>query len=286
MSTESLDADKLATWIGRSETSTDQIDMGRAIAMAATLDRTWTPTLGDDLPPLWHWIYFWSARPTSMLGADGHAQRGGFLPPVTLPRRLWAGSRLQFLAPLPVGVQAVRISRIKAVEVKQGKSGALVFVTVAHEISVQGAVAIQEEHDIVYREALQPGASALAAKLAPTDAHWSRQIIPDPVQLFRYSALTFNGYRVHYDRRYATEVEAYPGLIVHAPLIASLLTDLIHRELPDRTIAEFSFRAISPLFDTEPFSVHGRLAQEHHRVVLWASNKHGELAMQAEARLR
>jgi len=286
MSTDSLDADKLATWIGRSDTSTDQIDMGRAVAMAATLDRTWTPTLGDDLPPLWHWIYFWSATPAAMLGTDGHTQRGEFLPPVTLPRRLWAGSRLQFLAPLPVGVQAERVSRIKAVKVKQGKSGALVFVTVAHKISVQGGVAIQEEHDIVYREALQPGALAFAAQLARTDAHWSKQIIPDPVQLFRYSAITFNGYRVHYDRRYATEVEGYPGLIVHAPLIASLLTDLIHRELPDRTIAEFSFRAISPLFDTEPFSVHGRLVPDDHRVVLWASNKQGELAMQAEARLR
>jgi 3-methylfumaryl-CoA hydratase len=138
----------------------------------------------------------------------------------------------------------------------------------------------------VYRDAVQAAASVVSSKLAPTDAHWSREILPDPVQLFRYSALTFNGYRIHYDRTYATEVEGYPGLIVHGPLIASWLTDLVSRELPDRTIAEFSFRAIAPLFDTEPLSVHGRLEPEGKRVVLWAANSRGELAMQAEAQLR
>ena len=286
MSNQSLDADKLAAWVGRSEAMTDQIDISRAVAMAATLDLPTSPALGDGLPPLWHWLYFWSAIPASQLGTDGHAQRGGFLPPVSLPRRMWAGGRLKFLAPLPLGAQAERVSRIKAVDVKQGKSGPVVFVTVAHDISAQDRPVIQEEHDIVYRDALQVGDSSSNAKLAPTDAHWSRQISPDPVQLFRYSALTFNGYRIHYDRTYTTEVEGYPGLIVHGPLIASLLTDLVTRELPDRTIAEFSFRAIAPLFDTEPFSVHGRLEPEGKHVVLWAANSRGELAMQAEAQLR
>ena len=286
MSNQLLDAEKLATWVGRSETVTDQIDVGRAVAMAATLDLPVSLAIGDALPPLWHWMYFWSAIPASQLGTDGHAQRGEFLPPVTLPRRMWAGGRLKFLAPLPLGAQAERVSRIKAVDVKQGKSGSLVFVTVVHDISVQAKLVIQEEHDIVYRNVLPAGDSASSAKLASTDAHWSRQISPDPVQLFRYSALTFNGYRIHYDRTYATEVEGYPGLIVHGPLIASLLTDLVSRELPDRTISEFSFRAIAPLFDTEPFSVHGRLEPEGHRVVLWAANSRGELAMQAEAQLR
>lgn len=285
MSNQLLDAEKLATWVGRSETITDQIDMSRAVAMAATLDSPVSLAIDDALPPLWHWLYFWSAIPASQLGTDGHAQRGGFLPPVSLPRRMWAGGRLKFLAPLLVGSQAARVSRIKAVDIKQGKSGPLVFVTVAHDISVQAKLVIQEEHDIVYRDAVPAGDLASNTKLAPTDAHWSRQISPDPVQLFRYSALTFNGYRIHYDRTYATEVEGYPGLIVHGPLIASLLTDLISRELPDRTIREFSFRAIAPLFDTEPFSVHGRLEPEGHRVVLWAANSRGELAMQAEAQL-
>jgi 3-methylfumaryl-CoA hydratase len=286
MPNQLLDADKLAAWVGRSETITDQIDIGRAVAMAATLGLPVSPAVGDALPPLWHWMYFWSAIPASQLDADGHAQRGTFLPPVSLPRRMWAGGRLKFLAPLPVGAQAERVSRIKAVELKQGKSGPLVFVTVAHDISVQDRPVIQEEHDIVYRDAVQAAASVVNSKLAPTDAHWSREISPDPVQLFRYSALTFNGYRIHYDRTYATEVEGYPGLIVHGPLIASWLTDLVSRELPDRTIAEFSFRAIAPLFDTEPFSVHGRLEPEGKHVVLWAANSRGELAMQAEAQLR
>lgn len=280
-----VDAANLAAWVGRSETMSDQIDIGRAIAMAATLDAPVSPVLGDALPPLWHWIYFWSAISASDLGADGHAQRGSFLPPVTLPRRMWAGGRLKFLAPLAIGAKAERFSQIKAVEAKQGKSGPLVFVTVSHEISVQGIPVIQEEHDIVYRESLQTAGSMRKTKLAPTDAHWSRQISPDPVQLFRYSALTFNGYRIHYDRTYATEVEGYPSLIVHGPLLASLLTDLVRRELPSQTISEFAFRAIAPLFDTEPFSVHGRLAADGHHVMLWASNMRGELTMQAEAKL-
>lgn len=286
MPNQSLDADKLAAWVGRSEVMTDQIDISRAVAMAATLDLPTSPALGDALPPLWHWMYFWPAVPASQLGTDGHPQRGGFLPPVSLPRRMWAGGRLQFLAPLPVGSRAERVSRIKSVEVKQGKSGPLVFVTVAHEISIQAKPVIQEEHDIVYRDALPAGDSASTRKLAPTDAHWSREIQPDPVQLFRYSALTFNGYRIHYDRGYATDVEGYPGLIVHGPLIASFLTDLLSRELPDRTMREFSFRAIAPLFDTEPYSVHGRVEPDGHQVMLWASNMRGELAMQAQARLR
>lgn len=286
MPNQSLDADKLAAWVGRSEVMTDQIDISRAVAMAATLGLPTSPALGDALPPLWHWMYFWPAVPASQLGTDGHPQRGGFLPPVSLPRRMWAGGRLQFLAPLPVGAQAERVSRIKSVEVKQGKSGALVFVTVAHEISVQAKPVIQEEHDIVYRDALPAGDSSPNARLAPTDAHWSRQISPDPVQLFRYSALTFNGYRIHYDRGYATDVEGYPGLIVHGPLIASFLTDLLGHELPDRTMREFSFRAIAPLFDTEPCSVHGRVEPDGQQVMLWATNMRGELAMQAQAKLR
>jgi len=286
MSNQSLDANRFSAWVGRSETLTDQIDMSRAMAMAATLDLPVSLAIGDALPPLWHWMYFWSANPASQLGPDGHAQRGEFLPPVSLPRRMWAGGRLKFLAPLWIGAQAERVSRIKAVEVKQGKTGPLVFVTVAHEISMQSEPVILEEHDIVYRDVLQVGDSASRVKFAPTDAHWSREVSPDPVQLFRYSALTFNGYRIHYDRTYATDVEGYPGLIVHGPLIASLLTDLLARELPNKTLSEFSFRAIAPLFDTEPFSVHGRLEPEGRNVVLWAANSRGELAMQAEALLR
>ena len=274
------------SWVGRSETATDLIDVGKARAMAATLDSRWIPEPGEALPPLWHWIYFWSVSPISMLGADGHAQRGGFLPPVSLQRRMWAGGRLQFLASLPIGSAAQRISTIKAVEVKQGKVGPLVFVTVSHEVLVQGKAVLCEEHDIVYRDAPSANDSGLTLKLAPSSSDWSRTVTPDVVQLFRYSALTFNGHRIHYDRSYATQVEGYPGLIVHGPLIATLLTDLVQREMPKRTISAFTFRAVSPLFDIESFSVHGRLEPDGRRVSLWAANARGELAVQAEAILK
>jgi 3-methylfumaryl-CoA hydratase len=283
MPTDAPDSDHLSQWVGRTEVLNDLIDSGKTQALSATLD--WPAPPAEALPPLWHWMYFWAVSPASQIGPDGHPQRGGFLPPVTLPRRMWAGSRVRFLAPLPIGAAASRTSTIRAVNVKQGKSGPLVFVTVAHEIAVNGAPVIHEEHDIVYREPPQAGDPPAPVKPAPANAQWSQQIPPDPVLLFRYSALTFNGHRIHYDRSYVTAVEGYPGLIVHGPLIATLLIGLIGHELPDRVIRSFAFRAVSPLFDTEPFSVHGRLEDDGHSVTLWAANARGELAMQAEASL-
>jgi 3-methylfumaryl-CoA hydratase len=172
---------------------------------------------------------------------------------------------------------------VKQVDVKKGASGVLAFVTVAHEVSVDGTLCISEEHDIVYRAAPLPGAPVPAPKPAPQDATWSRTITPDPVLLFRYSALTFNGHRIHYDRSYVTQVEGYPGLIVHGPLIATLLADLVHRHLPHATMRSFDFRAVGPLFDTEPFTVNGRLDADGIHVHLWAANARGALAMQATA---
>ena len=285
MSSNAPDIEHLGQWIGRAETRTDRIDLAKASALAATLDLPSAPVEGDALPPLWHWMYFWSVSPASVIGPDGHPQRGGFLPPVTLPRRMWAGSRVIFRGALPVGAVAERTSLIKSVNVKQGKSGPLVFVTVAHEIAVNGEPVILEEHDIVYRDPPQASDAPAIPKAAPTNAQWSQAIVPDPVLLFRYSALTFNGHRIHYDRSYVTEVEGYPGLIVHGPLIATLLIGLAARELPGREISSFEFRAVSPLFDSEPFSVHGRLEADGRRVTLWAANARGELAMQAEASL-
>ena len=277
-----LDLDHLRQWTGRSETLEDLIPAAVVNAMAATLDRDECYREGDALPHLWHWLLFWAVSPASALGPDGHPKRGGFLPPVALPRRMWAGGRLHFVAPLPVGSTATRISRIKDVSAKTGSSGRLAFVTVEHEISVGGRLAVREEHDIVYRDHPQPGAVPATPKPAPTDAHWSKIITPDPVLLFRYSALTFNGHRIHYDRSYVTEVEGYPGLIVHGPLIATMLMDLLRRELPEHTVAEFSFRAVSPVFDIDTFSVNGKLA-DGGRVQLWAANARGELCFQAEA---
>ena len=281
----SLDLEHLRQWTGRTETREDLIHTSIVNAMAATIDRDETYPSGDALPHLWHWLFFWAVSPASGVGADGHPKRGGFLPPVELPRRMWAGGRLSFHAPLPVGSAATRVSRIKEVNAKTGNSGRLAFVTVEHEISAAGQLAVREEHDIVYRDNPQPGAPAAAPKPAPTDAQWSRTITPDPVLLFRYSALTFNGHRIHYDRSYVTEVEGYPGLIVHGPLIATLLMDLVRRELPARAVQAFSFRAVSPVFDIDTFSVNGKLSDDGRTVQLWAANARGELCMQADATL-
>jgi len=284
MTTDSLDISLLQQWTGKTETHDDVIRAGMAEALAAVLDRP-APCAGEPLPPLWHWIYFWSIAPQSEVGPDGHPKRGGFLPPVPLPRRMWAGGRLRFSAALPVDATATRTSRILDVSAKQGRSGNLAFVTVRHDIAHGGVTAVTEEHDIVYRDLPQPGATAAVPKMAPATAAWSRTIVPDPVLLFRYSALTFNGHRIHYDRSYVTEVEGYPGLIVHGPLIATLLVDLLQRNMPDARLAEFDFRAVGPLFDIEAFQVCGQPAADGRSVQLWAKNVRGELAMQAEARL-
>ena len=226
-----------------------------------------------------------SAR-QSEIGPDGHPRRGGFLPPVPLPRRMWAGGRLQWHAPLRVGDAVQRVSRIVSVSHKSGRSGDLVFVLVRHEVGNAQGLALSEEHDIVYRAAAQPGDPVPAPQAAPANAVWSREIVPDDVLLFRYSALTFNGHRIHYDRQYVTEVEGYPGLIVHGPLIATLLMDLVRRNAPDADVATFRFKAVRPTFDLNPFRVNGQLQPDGKTIKLWAQDHEGWLTMDATSTLR
>jgi 3-methylfumaryl-CoA hydratase len=272
----------LRSWIGRSEQRTDTITAAPLAALAAALDRDDpAPATGTAVPPLWHWLYFLPIARQSELGPDGHPRRGGFLPPVELPRRMWAGGRLTFERPLRVGEVATRTSRIDDVTAKDARSGPLVFVTVHHALSTPEGHAISEAHDIVYRGLPAPG-SAATPQRAPTDETFARTVVPDDVLLFRYSALTFNGHRIHYDRRYVTEVEGYPGLVVHGPLIATLLLDLLRRERPTATVARFDFKAVSPLFDLHPFELCGRPDGERG-FALWARNHEGGLAMQATA---
>jgi 3-methylfumaryl-CoA hydratase len=229
-------------------------------------------------------LYFLPVHRHSELGEDGHAKLGGFLPPVPLPRRMWAGTRIEFHHPLRVGDTITRQSRIVNVEHKQGRTGSLVFVQVRHEISNAAGIALTDEHDIVYRDSPRPGdPPPPSPPAAPADPAWERTIRPDDVLLFRYSALTFNGHRIHYDRRYATEVEGYPGLIVHGPLQATLLVDLLRRSLPQVDVKRFTFRAMSPLFDTAPFAVCGKPEADGRMVQLWAMNATGGLAMSATA---
>lgn len=285
MTNETFDLPFLQQWIGKTDTVTDLIGTAPAAALAATLDRQVTPAAATALPPLWHWMYFGAPAPHAQVGSDGHPKRGGFLPPVPLPRRMWAGGRLTFGPALQVGASATRQSTILDVQAKHGRSGALAFVTVRHEITHAAGLAISEEQDIVYRDMPPPGTDAPAAPgvAAPEHALWSREITPDPVLLFRYSALTFNGHRIHYDRDYARQVEGYPGLVVHGPLIATLLADLLYRHVPDAPLLQFNFRAVGPLFDTEPFTLCGQPGPDGKTVQLWAKNPRGALAMQAEA---
>jgi 3-methylfumaryl-CoA hydratase len=270
---------ELRRWIGRSETRRDFVSAARLAAWNATLDRDDPfPGDGDPVPPGFHWTLFAPIARQSELGHDGHPRRGGFLPPVELPQRMWAGSRLRFAAPLRVGDQVEQTSTIERIEEKEGRAGRLVFVTIRHVVA---GGAVEEEQDLVYREPRR--AAAQAAPPAPGSA-WHRVIVPDDVLLFRYSALTFNGHRIHYDRRYATTEEGHPGLVVHGPLIATLLLDLIRRQLPSASVTAFSFKALRPTFDVSPFSLEGK--SDGQRISLWSTDSEGRTAVEAEAWLR
>ncbi|MDR2188096.1 MAG: MaoC family dehydratase N-terminal domain-containing protein [Azonexus sp.] len=207
------------------------------------------------------------------------------MPPVPLPRRMWAGSRLRFERPLCIGAQITKTSRITDVQWKQGRSGRLAFVQVEHCIEDASGLLLVEAQDIVYREAAQAGDPLPAPQAAPAKAVWRREIYPDPVLLFRYSALTFNGHRIHYDLPYAIGVEHYPERVVHGPLIATLLLDLLRREAPQQRVMAFSFRAVRPLFQGAPFHVCGQPASDGKTAHLWAQDADGGLAMDATAEL-
>jgi 3-methylfumaryl-CoA hydratase len=279
-----VDIAELQDCVGKTEIVSDQITLVPIAALAATLDIDPPASRpGDPVPPLWHWLFFLPIHKQSELATDGHAKRGGFLPPVPLPRRMWAGGRFEFRRPLRIGDALTRTSRIVDAQSKEGRTGPLVFVVVRHEIGNAEGIALIEEQDIVYRDHPKPGAPAPALQPAPSDATWERKVQADDVLLFRYSALTFNGHRIHYDRRYATEVEGYPGLVVHGPLIATMLLELLRRNMPAATVARFSFRAVSPLFDTGVFWICGKPEKDGKAISLWARNEAGGLATTATA---
>ena len=270
-------------WIGREEEKSERILASVVETMAATLDLERAPVAGDALPPGWQWLFFNPKARRSALGVDGHPARGGFLPPVELPRRMWAGSRIRYLAPIPVEADATKHSKILKVEEKTGKRGSLCFVTVEHTTIVNGKVCIVEEQDIVYKEATPPSAAP-----APTPARheavaqWSQDFTPDTTLLFRFSALTFNGHRIHYDRPYACNEEGYPDLVVHGPLTATLLQQFAVEHGGGRCMTRFDFRGVNPLFVTRSFKLEGRQAEDG-TLELWARGPDGELAMSATA---
>jgi 3-methylfumaryl-CoA hydratase len=278
----------LQDWIGRNETRYDDLTAAPVRGLGATLDRDDPPPQpGMALPPVWHWLYFLPQHVASDIGPDGHPKRGGFLPPVPLPRRMWAGGRLSWERgnPLRVGDAARRVSRIASVVHKAGRSGALVFVTVVHELHNGQGLAVTEEQDIVYRAMQQPDEPAPKPVAAEQEAAWQRELTPNEVLLFRYSALTFNSHRIHYDRPYAVNAEGYPGLVVHGPLIATLLLDLLRREARYAFVRRFEFKALRPSFDGNPLRLKGQPQPDGRSVRLWAQDPEGWLAMQATAEI-
>lgn len=269
-------------WVGNRQSQVDTISCERVRDLAATLGHP-QPAKAAALPQGWHWIFFNSFVPRAEVGVDGHPKRGGFLPPVPLPRRMWAGGRIEYLAPLPLGCEATKLSEIVKVEAKSGRRGNLVFVTVRHTIGFASKICIVEEQDIVYREAAQPGAPAPVLEPAPTAANWSSQVAPDPVLLFRYSALTSNGHRIHYDRDYARNEEAYRDLVVHGPLLATFLQDQARSARPTARLRHFSFRGLGPVFVDASFHVEAKAGGQENELMLWIRDAGGGQAMQASA---
>jgi len=267
-------------WVGSRESVTDIVSIASLTRMSATFDHEdpgWRD--GDPVPPLWHFMYFPPVARSSALGPDGHPARGGFLPPIPLPRRMFAGARTTYHRPLKAGETIRREGAIAKIDKKSGKSGTLVFVLIRYQIFGGIELAVEEEHDIVYRDVAAPAKTAQVEQSSVPKPDWRRTITPDPVTLFRFSALTFNGHRIHYDRSYATEVEGYPGLILHGPLIGYYLIDLCRNSTADRTIRSHTFRARRPLFDTEPFEVVGGLIDGGSGALLEARDPEGAPAM-------
>jgi 3-methylfumaryl-CoA hydratase len=256
----------------RSQTQIDPFDISRAHALQATLGQSPGLQLGDPMPPFFHQIYFWDPQPPENLGRDGHPATGGFIPNLGLPRRMWAAGRLTFHRPLLAGIRAERTSTIEAVTQKQGRSGPLAFVTIRHDIKQRGALALTEWQELVYRE----DGAASTPPAAPTDEVHSETVSFNSTQLFRYSALTFNGHRIHYDEAYARQVEGYTGLVVHGPLLAHLLMDLAQRQLGHLT--HFSYRATAPLMHHETATLCWKPGQA------WVRGPDGRQCMIADAR--
>jgi 3-methylfumaryl-CoA hydratase len=271
----------LSQWIARREVRTAVIHREPVAMMNATLDRDPENPPGF-LPPGWQWLFFNAVAPASQLGDDGHPRRGGFLPPVALPRRMWAGGTLSFHRPIPLGATVERRSTIADVTVKEGRTGKLVFVAVDHGFFIDGTLHLEERHDIVYREPPRPGMTVPPPSLPAVLASWMCPWNPDATQLFRYSALTFNGHRIHYDHPYVTEVEGYAGLVAHGPLAATLLMDLAETS-SKASLRWFQFRGLNPMIAGQALTLCGQptSAQE---ASLWILGPDGRRCMEATAR--
>lgn len=273
----------IESWIGRRVEARDVASVRETMGLAALLDHEAPPWRDGVVPPLGHWLYFPPAARQARIGVDGHPRQGEDLIPDTgLPRRMWAGSRIGFVDDIPLGSAIERRSQLVAARRRSGRSGELIFLTVRHDIMVEDRTALWEEQDIVYRAAPEPGAAAPSAEPAPAMAR-CRQIVPDTVRLFRFSALTFNGHRIHYDRPYAVDEEGYPGLVVQGPYVAILLMDHLLRSIPRARPRRFVFRGVAPLFEGETVTL--GLEEQSGGYRLIASGADGRLATTAQVEL-
>ena len=280
--TGKLDIEHLRQRIGRSPEATDIVTAQLVRGLRATLfQEVGEPKTGDAAPFTVHWCLAQPVFPMSMLGPDGHPTRGGFLPPVQLPRRMWAGGEIEFLQPLRVGDESTRTSRIADVQVKMGSTGTLCFVSVEHSISSPRGTAIRERQDIVYREMTGSAPATPKAAPPPPTAQHRETHVSDPVLLFRYSALTFNGHRIHYDRDYVTKVEGYPGLIFHGPLQAALIIEMAAKLRGGKAPKKFTYRGLQPLFEGTEFSVNAN--ETEAGMELWTANAEGQPTMKGTA---
>lgn len=272
--TTAIDSNTLQSWIGKSETRIDYVTVPMVERLAATLDRDDPPAKpGDVLPIGWHSLLFPRVARRSMVGRDGHPKLGDFLPPVPLPRRMFAGRRTQFLADLLLGDEVKCTSTITAITPKQGKSGQMIFVGVRHAIDSPRGPAIIEDQDIVYREETPAAAQPAPAKTEPAKrtALWSREHVADEVTLFRYSALTFNGHRIHYDLPYVTQVENYPGLVVNGGLNTLYMYELLRTRAP-RPLKSMTSRNLSPVYANQPYTVCAEPSADGANAELWIVN--------------
>jgi 3-methylfumaryl-CoA hydratase len=287
MAAATLDLDALKQHIGRTQKATDVLGPGPANQLRLSLNRV-EPELrdGDALPPSWLTLYMLPRFATAELRPDGSPRDTGVIPPMPLPRRMFAGERVRLHRPLALGERVSRETTLTDLSVKSGGTGALVFATVTSRVmGSDGRVAVEDERRTVFREEVKAGERNQAPRRepAPTDVPWRRAVRPDPVLLFRFSALTFNSHRIHYDRSWAMDVEGYPGLVVHGPLTTTLLVDFARDSNPGRRITGYTTQARAPLFDTASFELCGRPTERGCEC--WAVTPEGTVAMSCEVEL-
>ncbi len=285
MATVELNLEELKRHIGRRLVSTDIAAAAPANLLRVSLGRDESEfKVGDPLPPGWHGLYFLPCFGPAELRPDGTPREAGVVPPMPLPRRMFAGERLRFHRSILIGDELRRETELADIALKTGASGTLVFATVLSRIFASGELCLEEERRTVFREEVKAGERNQAPRReeAPADVPWRRRVVPDPILLFRFSALTFNSHRIHYDRRWAIEVEGYPGLVVHGPLTATLLIDFARDCNPGRAVRVYSTQARAPLFDTAPFELRGRPSPDGASSELWAVTPEGTVAMSAQ----